>query len=317
MEIDNVAILESIDNKIHNILDDVENDQDFFLPTYIPQKFSKKILVLSGGGIRGISFIGALNALYELNILQNMHTFAGTSVGSLILFLCIIGYKPTELFEFIKAFDLNKLKSISVSLFLESYGLDSGDKIVKTLVKFMDTQNVKHDITFIELFNKTNKTFIVTSVNISEQKVEYFSHLTQPTMSVVQAIRMSISIPFVFTPVQFNGCLYVDGGCIDNFPMKQFSGREDELIGIYIINNNEDKKNIKSFDEYVMNVINSMINGITKASIENYEKYVIGIDIGSISSINFDISSEMKTHMYDSGYKAVHKYMNKKLIETI
>jgi NTE family protein len=315
MEMDNVSILESIDSKIHGILNDIENDQDFFLPTYIPQKFSKKILVLSGGGIRGISFIGALHALHELNILQNMQTFAGTSVGSLILFLYIIGYKPIDLLEFIKAFDLNKLKSISVSLFLESYGLDSGDKIVKTLVKFLDTQNIKHDITFIELFNKTNKTFIVTSVNVSEQKAEYFSHRTHPTMSVVQAIRMSISIPFVFTPVQFNNCLYVDGGCIDNFPLKQFSGNVDELIGVYIVNNNEDKKNIRSFDEYAMNVINSMINGITNASIENYEKYIIGIDIGSISSINFDITSEMKTFMYDAGYKAVHKYINKKLIE--
>lgn len=317
MEINNVSILESIDYKIRDILDDVENDQDFFLPTYIPQKFSKKILVLSGGGIKGISFIGALHALYELNILQNIHTFAGTSVGSLILFLCIIGYKPTELFEFIKAFDLNKLKSISVSLFLESYGLDSGDKVVKTLIKFMDTLNIKHDISFLELFNKTNKTFIVTTVNVSEQKAEYLSYLTQPTMPVVQAIRMSISIPFVFTPIQFNNCLYVDGGCIDNFPLKQFSGREDELIGIYIVNNNEDKKNIKTFDEYVMNVINSMINGITRSSIENYEKYVIGIDIGSISSINFDIPSEKKIYMYDAGYKAVHKYMNKRIVETM
>lgn len=315
MEKNNISILETIDNKIHNILDDIEDDPDFFLPTYIPQKFSKKILVLSGGGIKGISFIGALHALYELNILQNMHTFAGTSVGSLILFLYIIGYKPNELFEFIKAFDINKLKSISVSLFLESYGLDSGDKIVKTLVKFMDTQNIKHDISFIELFNKTNKTFIVTSVNVSEQKVEYFSHLTQPTMSVVQAVRMSISIPFVFTPIQFNSCLYVDGGCIDNFPLKQFSGKENELIGIYIVNNNEDKKNIKSFDEYIMNVINSMINGITKSSIENYEKYVVGIDIRNISSINFDITCEKKTYMYDAGYKAIHQYMNKKIIE--
>ena len=308
---DNVSIMLSIDKKMNNILNNDADENDIFIPIYVPTKMKKKILVLSGGGIKGISFIGAMHALYELNILQNMHTFAGTSVGSMILFLYIIGYNPNELFNFIKIVDLNKLKAISIALFLESYGLDSGDKIVKTLTKFMEMRNIKSDITFMELFSKTSKTFIVTAVNINDQKIEYFSHQTSPNMSVLQAVRMSISIPFVFTPVQYNECLYVDGGCIDNFPIKYFYGREDELLGIHIINKIEERKKIQTFDEYALNVINSMINGITNTSIKNYEKYVIGIDLESVNTIDFDITTEKKIQMYNSGYNTIHSYMSK------
>lgn len=283
---------------------------DIDIPIYVSCNSVKKILVLSGGGIRGISFIGALSALYDSNILQSMHTFAGTSVGSLILFLYVIGYKPCELMDFVRALDIGKLKTINVPLFLDAYGLDSGDKIMKTMEKFMLSKNLKRDITFTELFRKTNKTFIVTSVNISEQKAEYFSHTTHPNMPVALAVRMSISIPFIFTPVKYNNCLYVDGGCIDNFPLKQFDEYLDELIGIYIINKIDPTNSAITLDGYVWDVINSTINGITSTSVNSYKKYIVGIDIGNISSINFDITPEIKSFMYNAGYRTLRDYVS-------
>lgn len=309
----NASILATINNKLNNILSRDVCEQDIFIPTYIPKKFSKKILVISGGGIGGISFIGALNALYESNILQQIEIFAGTSVGALILFLHLIGYKPNMLFEFINAFDLNKLKAVSITLFLESYGLDTGDKIIKMLIKFMELQNVNQSITFAELFQKTQKTLIITSVNINSQSAEYFSHETHPSMSVLQAVRMSISVPFIFCPVQYNGCLYVDGACIDNFPIKQFADRKHELLGLYITPDKERKKNIHSLDEFALNLINSMMNGAIDMTTAGYEPYIIGINTNKINSIDFDITSEMKKELYNAGSMAVHNYLETNL----
>lgn len=306
----NKSILEKISSTTKQIIDEHKQICDVFIPIYNPDLMTKKILVLSGGGIKGISFIGALQSLSELNILQNIQTYAGTSVGALILLLIIIGYTPNDLYELIKVLNLNKLKNVSVSLFLESFGLDSGDRLIKTLVKLLNAKNIKHDITLNELYAQTHKTFIITSVNVNEQKVKYLSHTTYPNLPVIQAVRMSISIPFVFTPVLFEKCLYVDGGCIDNFPISQFMDNKNDLIGIHVNDDYSIKQEIKTLYDYAINVIYSVLNGITATQIKTYEKYIISINVQNVDSVNFDVSLESKKYLYDIGYSTTRKYFS-------
>ena len=56
-------------------------------------------------------------------------------------------------------------------------------------------------------------------------------------MPIRKAIRMSMSVPFVFEPVMHDGCYYVDGGTIDNYPIKVFDGKYPNdfknMSGIY------------------------------------------------------------------------------------
>jgi len=304
-------IFQTINNKIDEMFENSDVVDDFFIPTYIPHNNLKKILVISGGGIKGISFLGALHGLLEANILQNIETYAGSSIGALLCFLLNIGYTPLELFEFVKKFDLNKLKSFSIKLFFENYGLDNGDKIMKVLAKFMISKDIKSDITLLELFNKTNKSLIITAVNINNQNVEYLSHTTYPELSVIQAIRMSISIPFVFTPIQFNKCFYVDGGCIDNFPLHQFIGNEDKIIGIYATEEIQNNKDINSLDEYAIQVIYSIVTGITSMSIQNFSNSIIQIKIKTLNVIDFNITNEKKNDLFNSGYKAAYDFLLK------
>jgi NTE family protein len=308
---DNEIII-NIAKIINNIIPQ-DKAPNISIPMYIPnsQLAKKKILVLSGGGIKGISFLGALHALHEMSILQNMQTFAGTSVGALILLLLIVGFTPNDIYCVIKTIDLSKFKKISVQLFLNQFGLNSGDKIMLTLEKLLKSKNISSEITFSELFEKTKKTFIVSSVNITERKVEYFSHTTHPNMKVTQAIRMSISIPFVFTPVMYNKCMYVDGGCIDNFPIFQFTDRLEELIGICINDSdNSIRKPIETIYDYAISVIYSVFNGMSLPIIKMYEKYIINIEIKSINSIDF-IPNETKEKLFNIGYQTVHKYFDK------
>lgn len=300
-------IIDKIEDKINKILRCVD-DTEIFLPVYVPRMINKKILVLSGGGIKGISYIGALKALEDLHILEYFEIFAGTSAGALVLFVYMLGYTSDELYSFIKKFDFSKLKNIDVSLFINSYGLNSGDALIEILRKFVERKKISFDITFKELYEKTGKTLIVTVVNVQMRKVEYLSHLTHPTMKVIHSIRMTIQIPFVFTPVEFNGNLYIDGGCIDNFPLEQFSEHENEMLGICAIENLTNMNSNETIDKYAINVINSLINGITEMSIKKYKKNVIKIIIDNISAIDFDLSTEKKCQMYENGYKSVCRF---------
>ena len=55
-------------------------------------------LALSGGGMQGFSFLGAIKKLEEEKILDKVTSFSGSSVGSLFAILLAIGYTPDELF---------------------------------------------------------------------------------------------------------------------------------------------------------------------------------------------------------------------------
>ncbi len=75
----------------------------------------KKNLILNGGGVKGIVHIGALKALDEKNMLKNITTIVGTSIGGIIGGLYCIGYSPDELFKFVNLFDLKNLRSLNPS----------------------------------------------------------------------------------------------------------------------------------------------------------------------------------------------------------
>lgn len=301
------SIMGTIDKKMTEIIG-IEETCDLCIPTYISKSEKKKILVLSGGGVKGIAFVGALCALTDRDLLTDIHTYAGTSIGALILFLLNIGYTPNELYEFIKNFDFMKLKSFNLSTFLNVYGLDNGEKIKKFLVSFLMAKNLPADITFKQLYEKTNKYFIITSVNVNERRAEYFSYKTHPTMSVVMAVRMSIAIPFIFTPVKYNDCIYVDGGCIDNFPYRLFNNSLDDIIGIYITEPPCKTQIIDTIESYAVNVMYSIIYGFAEFIGTDSEHNIIKIEIGDVTAIAFDLSLSEKNRLYDIGYDVVYKY---------
>jgi NTE family protein len=59
-------------------------------------------MVLSGGGVKAVAHIGALKALHELHLLDSIEIFVGTSIGSIIATLYVLGMTPDEMLIFIK-----------------------------------------------------------------------------------------------------------------------------------------------------------------------------------------------------------------------
>ena len=65
-------------------------------------KYNKKtFLVLSGGSFKGLAYVGVIQALHKLNILKNINTFIGTSIGSIFAFLLSLNSYVEEIEEII------------------------------------------------------------------------------------------------------------------------------------------------------------------------------------------------------------------------
>lgn len=300
---------EVIRNKVDKIHSEMLDDtQSIYIPEYSTSKHNKHILVISGGGIKGIAFLGAIQALSERNLLCDIHTYAGTSIGSLIVLMLNIGYTPLELFDFIMKFDLGKIKSLNFASFMTSYGIDNCLKVENTIKSLMTAKNIPESITFKQLYELTNKKLIMTSVNVNKRQAEYFSVTSHPDMLVALAARMSISIPFLFTPIIYNDCYYVDGGCIDNFPYKQFINDIDNIIGLYITEPHCIKREIVSLETYAIYVMLSVLYGFEQF-VDKTRKNIIQIEIGKITSISFNLKPAEKTKLYEIGYNKLKDWI--------
>lgn len=263
-------------------------------------------LCLSGGGIMGLSFIGVLKYLENKKYinLNNVNIFVGTSAGSIISFFLILGYNIKEIKKIISNLNFQKLEpNIDMIKILENNGIDNGLKIMTIIISFLQEKFKIDDITFEELYNKTNKKLIIIGTNFTLLKEEVFSYELTPNMSVILAIRISISIPFIFTPILYNSNYYIDGGFTNCFPIKYCN--KNSTLGIYItFENNIKEINIINLLLGCLSIIN---NTITLKDIDNYN--VINIKSKNLDITDYNIDYKTKLEIINFGKNCAEKYL--------
>lgn len=179
---------------------------------------NKKIaLVLSGGGARGIAHIGAIEELEEQGF--EITSISGTSMGALVGGV----YAAGTLQDYKKwIYTIDKMKIFHlVDFTFSSQGLIKGDRLFKKMKDFIQDQKIE-DL-------KVN--YAATATDIKNNKEIVFQK-----GSLLEAIRASIAIPTVFTPVVSNNSVLVDGGVMDNVPVKHVKRNKDDLLVIVYVN---------------------------------------------------------------------------------
>lgn len=299
--INDFLIMENIDEYVNKRVNEIigkKNDKKF-----------KTTLVLSGGGVKGIAHIGALKALEEKNILNNIKTFAGTSIGGMIATLYVIGYTPDELYSFVELFNTKKMRSLDPNGFFNKFGLDEGIKFNIVLEKLFEAKNIPLNITFKQLYLLTNLKLIITSVCLNDKQVYYLSHTSFPDLPVILGVRMTTSFPFWFVPVKYNNKLFVDGGCIDNYPIQLFSKDLDSTIGIYLSENKDITKTIDNTEDFIFSLLKCLLEGVACNSVKGFEKSTVKITVPGVSIVDLDINNSTKKELFDKGYMSVIKFL--------
>lgn len=295
-------------------------------------------LLCAGGGVRCIAFIGIFKKLEELikNKIEipkiDIKTVAGVSAGSIFGLLYILGYTSKEMEDEILHKKLDKLKDIKFMNFLNKYGLDSGNNIMLWIESLIVKKEYSGNLTFEELFNKTGKNFKVYAANLNKYSFVEFSNKCTPKLKVLDAIRMSISIPFMFTINKFNlqsselsldGDICVDAGLIQNYPIELFKDSLDTLLGFKLISNGEcdshdvDEK-IDDIESYIYHILACfMVQRERKITTnKDYRDHTIFLETQGISqTVNFGLSPLDKKKLIDIGYKTATKYFENITIE--
>lgn len=271
-------------------------------------------LIISGGGTRSIAIIGTLRYLETSGILNKIKKYAGSSAGAMISLLLNVGYTPDEIYNYVFTQDSSSVYDNYLKIpynLLMHYGLFSGSKIVNSLNELINKKGFDKNISFKELHEKTNKILVLTGSSLTDRDTYYFNYITTPDMKVIDAVRISISIPLFFTSVSHTinnvNHLWVDGGLLNNFPIYYFDicdakgkymltcknltmkkSMDDKLVKLEFknINYNENVIGIMLIDDDEIRDPDNFFNG--RNVITNFSQYITSFIDTVLSKIETD-----------------------------
>ena len=219
-------------------------------------------LILSGGGVRGLYYLGFMK--YFKDRLQQFKNLVGTSIGSFFAVAISLGYTEQEIRPHVlNILDYNRVKSLKVFDFLENLGLDDGTKMEHYIKKMIRDKFGKKELTFKQLYETYHKNVTITAISIEDNCVIYFSKETHPLMKVWKAVRMAMTVPFLFKPYTYKEKNYIDGGLRHNFPIDLYPSKY--TLGVDISTLPKISKKI-NFEEYIFSLIGIITQSDNKVS---------------------------------------------------
>lgn len=264
------------------------------------QQQRKKVgVVLSGGGAKGVAHIKALKVIEEAGI--PIDYIVGTSMGSIVGGLYAIGYTPEQMDSMVRKQNWNfllsdRVKRSSMSLTdrerSEQYVLslpftkNPKDAISGGFMKGQNLANLFSDLTVgyhdsID-FNKLPIPFACVAADIVNGNQVVFHNGVLST-----AMRASMAIPGVFTPVRIDSMVLVDGGIINNYPADVAKAMgADIIIGVDVQNALKSADKLNSVPEILGQIIDITCQTNHEKNVALTDTY-IRVNVDGYSSASF------------------------------
>lgn len=288
------------------------------------KKHSYRNLTLSGGGILGIGLCSAIEELNNLGLLSCMRNFAGSSAGAIAAGALACGasaeFLATELqnVDFSSFLDYgNKVKAVYN---LYNYkGFCSGDVFENWYANILKKLTGESEITLKQAHDKYGGRLVITAVSLNKRAVSYMDWRTDPNLTLRKAVRMSMSLPFIFIPVEYKGDLWVDGGVLDHYPMKAFHKEtssadriNSKTLGLLLMPAMDETINYPKVDDF-WTFVEALLSCYTTQTQKMYMEpqdwaRTVKIHCGKISSLKFSITNDEKKDLMRAGRDAVRKH---------
>mgnify|MGYP005646487727 FL=1 len=300
--IQNIQEIQEIHNDIKNTLIDMVDIIVSFDENISSKKYDK--IVLSGGAIKGFSILGSLQYLYEHQLINDVHKYVGTSVGSGILYLLAIGYTPIEII--VKTITSQFMKKMQLNIFSLTQGYGAYDwNVIEEFLKVLTLDKIGRFISLNELYTDFNKEITFVTYNYSMNRTEYISYHNHSNMQCLTAIRMSCNLPIIFSQFKYLNCYYLDGGMTNNFAINRIDDNENVIAINTTFKTEITSKDTFKIHEYIYNIICKFVNSEGKKNIDNVRNNcdIINIKKTDVSSIDFSITTKTKLNMFSNGYQ--------------
>ena len=272
-------------------------------------------LVLSGGGAKGLTHIGVIRALEEHGIPIDYIT--GTSMGAIIGSLYAMGYSPDDMVKLLSSEDFKRwytgqVESEYVYFFKKNRANPEFVNIrmsikdsIRLKTQFLPSSVVdpiQMNIAFMQLFSQatahSNRNFDNLFVpfrciasDVYEKKPIILSY-----GDLGDAVRASMSFPFVFKPIEIEGTLAYDGGIYNNFPVDVMMNdfHPDIVLGSVVARNPDAPR-----QDDLMSQIDNMVMQKTDYTIPDSLGIVIKFRYDTVSLLDMHLVNELDKIGYD------------------
>nr|WP_315159454.1 patatin-like phospholipase family protein [uncultured Flavobacterium sp.] len=268
------------------------------------EKRPKIGLVLSGGGAKGFAHIGVLKVIEEAGI--KIDYIGGTSMGAVIGGLYASGYNATQIDSIFHSTNFDELINDYIPRGSKNFYEKRNDELYAIVLPFN-----KFKIGIPEALSKGMYNFnLLTRLTRNVKDINDFNQLPIPFFCIAtdiekgeqvllnkgnlaQAMLASSAFPSLFSPVEIDGRVLIDGGVINNYPVKEVLDLgADIVIGVDVQDGLKDRTALKNATKILVQITNlSMIERMK----ENIKKTTIYIkpDIKDYSVVSFDKGKEI------------------------
>jgi len=268
-----------------------------------------KHLAIGPGAMTYFAFLGALGALRDCHELDNLEEISGASAGGLLAFFYVVAEGNIKtILDYSVDIPIKDIMKPNIRQFLKNFGLVSQKKIRNVIVDIIRVFFSKEDLTFREFrdLRRTMPKVYISAYCVNLARTEYFSCDSTPDMSVVDALCMTIAVPFLFASVEHQGRRYIDGGTMEETPGGIFVGRADvkTMRSIWSKESVEyDTRNLKS---YIMSILNT-----TMCLRPRYNYPTVDVDMSNFELFDFGVSTETKLKLFSFGYHSTRAQASK------
>ena len=271
-------------------------------------------LFLSGGGVNCIAFLGVFKYFFDKGIIQpdlkgiqNIVCVSGSSLYTLPLML---GYSLDVTIKICLSLnneDFINYKDFDINNIFNDFGLYDNTFISHLCSVILNKKGISKNITMKEFYNITKINWVLKTTNLTKYRIEYINHKTNPDLPIVDAIRMSSSVPLVFKPITYKDQLYVDGGLCGNYPIEYNKTLQSKhYLGVHV--------KVKDKDEKVNDIL-SYLGRLQMAptspydSINKKKKRTINIIVDELG-MNIQKSKEENMNLLARGYIVTEEHFN-------
>ena len=278
-----------------------------------PTKAQKVGLVMSGGGARGLAHIGVIKALEENNI--PIDYVAGTSMGAIIASLYAMGYSPEEMeatiaSEKFKRWYSGKLSKDDIFYFrrneerpdILNLRIDTKDSIRLAMPTLNLIDPTQMNLGFLEMYSeanaacKSNFDSLFVPFRCVASDVYNKKQIIYTDGDLSDAVRASMTFPFVFKPIKKDSVLVYDGGIYNNFPadVMKHDFNPDLIIGSVVSKNPTLPK-----ESDLMSQLENLIMDKSNYTIPDPNGIIINMQLDEISLLEFNKLKELSEIGYN------------------
>ena len=285
-------------------------------------------LALAGGGIKVLSFCGALYSLNKIHKIDNIKRVIATSAGCIIALMIICGFSVEEMLKIVKERDMSEIKSDDTLInnlyrFAFNFGFNDGISIESWIAELLVMKKINPTITFKELHDLFGKELILTVCYLNKRELKLLSSVDTPDLEVIKGVRMAMTFPLYFEPVRLsehssdNHDIYVDGALVCNYPidyLKSYDPYLENTIGLTLTCDNQERGKYHAigtvFDMF--DLIMATLNLALKDNLSiEAKKRTITINTKEIDMFDFNLTDKEKERLFARGYRAVKEYFKK------